>query len=244
MKKLRATMAFVLASVLIMTNMVFASDRSEETQVQECIRMIEAELNENNTNVTSELTKMISYYKGLLEQEGLDSAERDKINALISTLEKQLQEYDNYKSGVVTRGLPNPVYSPAVSAVITWFGSKGYLLAAELLTHAVDNDLEDSTYYPNNGDRVTLSPVFKKIKSMYNTGGQAECPDSNVPVEKDLYYAIHGFTWVKRNGVVTIKDRYDFKPGDYEGIAGAAVNTMVLAQQNGVIVPFQVRIVK
>ena len=34
MKKLRATMAFVLASVLIMTNMVFASDRSEETQVQ------------------------------------------------------------------------------------------------------------------------------------------------------------------------------------------------------------------
>lgn len=36
MKKLRATMAFVLASVLIMTNMVFASDRSEETQVQEC----------------------------------------------------------------------------------------------------------------------------------------------------------------------------------------------------------------
>lgn len=29
MKKLRATMAFVLASVLIMTNMVFASDTAD-----------------------------------------------------------------------------------------------------------------------------------------------------------------------------------------------------------------------
>ena len=42
---------------------------------------------------------------------------------------------------------------------------------------------------------------------------------------------------------VTVKDRYDYATGDYTGIAGIAINTMVQAQNFGVIVPYYVRII-
>ena len=54
----------------------------------------------------------------------------------------------------------------------------------------------------------------------------------------DLHFAINLFTWTKSKGVITIRDRYDFKPGDYDGIAETAVNAMWWAQEHGVLTPF------
>lgn len=46
-----------------------------------------------------------------------------------------------------------------------------------------------------------------------------------------------------RSGNLTISDKYDYDINpDYQGIAGTTVNTMYLAQQMGVIVPFKVLI--
>ena len=114
-----------------------------------------------------------------------------------------------------------------------------------MLTHAKDNTKLNSNYYPTNGSRVGQSSVFKSIASGTKTSGSGEFKNSGTTVDKDLYYAIHFFNFTKSSAssrTVTIRDRYDFAPGDYSGIAGIAVDTMYKAQQAGVIIPYYVNI--
>lgn len=70
--------------------------------------------------------------------------------------------------------------------------------------------------------------------------GDAKFPNEGNVLEKDLYYAIHKFnyTFNPSTRIFSLSDRYDFAYGDYSGIAGAAIDTMYLAQLNGVLVPF------
>ena len=86
-------------------------------------------------------------------------------------------------------------------------------------------------------------PVYSVAVATISTWFYAKGYSGNV-AQKDLYYAIHAFSWTKSGGFVTLRDRYDFAPGDYNGIAGTAVNTMYLAQQAGVLVPFYLSIRK
>lgn len=62
-------------------------------------------------------------------------------------------------------------------------------------------------------------------------------------VEKDLYYAIHFFnyTFDAQKHIFTLTDRYDYAFSDEN--TGVAVNEMFLTQQNGVLVPYYVKIV-
>ncbi|MDR2996363.1 MAG: hypothetical protein LBV11_21605 [Bacillus cereus] len=61
-----------------------------------------------------------------------------------------------------------------------------------------------------------------------DTSGSASFENQGTVVQKDLYYAIHKFnySYVRNTGKYTLTDRYDISYGDYNGIAGVAIDTM------------------
>ncbi len=113
-------------------------------------------------------------------------------------------------------------------------------MAAELLTHALANNDLDSIYVPINKDIMYESEVFTKIVNGNSTYGTSAFPNQGNTSDKDLYNAIHSFYYSKSESgrTVVIQDRYDFAKGEYNSIAGIAVDTMVAAQDAGTIVPF------
>ncbi|MFM1539614.1 hypothetical protein [Helcococcus bovis] len=210
------------------------------------IEIIKNELEKNGTSVETELRKNIKYYQNLLALNFLSQYEKDKVNSIINSLDDQIKSY-NTNRDYRFKSANNFIYSSAVSPVIAWFNYQGYMLSAELLTHAKENNEIDSLYIPIHGDRVTSSRVFKNIHRSSSFSGKAEFPNIGGTIEKDLYYAIHGFTWTKHDyGKITITDRYDFDNDKsyYSGIQNVAVKTMYEAQRRGVIVPFGIKISK
>ncbi len=232
----------VLSALMMGSGMsAFAAEYDiDENTIKSNITAIEEELSENGTDVTSELNDMIADYTALMS----DASEEDiiQLTSLITTLKEVRDEYALYEAGISTYKF-HAIYTPAVAAVIAYFNSNGYSLAAELLTHAKDNTKLNSNYYPSNGQRVKQSPTFTSIANGKKTSGSAAFENTGNTVQKDLFYAIHNFNWTKSSAsskTVTIRDRYDYAPGDYSGIAGIAVDTMYKAQQAGVIVPYYV----
>jgi len=215
--------------------------------VEENLAEVEADLAASGTDVISELDAMLSDYRGQLAASDLGRSEKNSLREQIATVEELRSDYIGYSSGYQAKGVTHPVYSVAVATISTWFYAKGYTLSNELLLHAKNNSRVNSSYTPvynGNADRVLASTVFTKLKYGTKTSGTASFPNSGNVAQKDLYYAIHAFSWTKSGGFVTLRDRYDFAPGDYNGIAGTAVNTMYLAQQAGVLVPFYLSIRK
>ncbi|MGY3776543.1 hypothetical protein [Helcococcus sueciensis] len=204
------------------------------------------------TNVINELNKSIDYYENILVSEDLNNKKIVQINSIIKNLNEQINKYKNYSNQENyslqnnTRAVSNAIYSTAVSAVISWFNAQGYVLSAELLTHARDNTSYNSLYVPYNGRRVIQSPVYKNIVQQSSTSSKGVFPNSGTVVQRDLFYSIHEFHWSKHNyGNVTIIDKYDFsKDLNYEtsSIAGVAIRTMYEAQQHGVITPYGIKI--
>jgi hypothetical protein len=89
--------------------------------------------------------------------------------------------------------------------------------------------------------------VFINIANGKSTRGSAEFTNSGNTQQRDCYYSIHKFNYTKTSSTsrtVTITDVYDFAYGaDYHSfLAQAAINTMMLAQQEGVITPYNVKI--
>ena len=212
-------------------------------QIEENMKYIEEYLVANGTSVEDEMLKFIALLQ--LKLSTANKGNQDKFRDLINVSQSLLDDYSNYKNDVITRGGYHPVLSPAVAAIVTFFSASGYYLSAELLVHAKDNNILDSTYYPGFGSNVLYSSVTTSIRSSNATSGSNAYPNSGSTVEKDLYYAIHRFSWEKNyNNQITIKDRYDYDvTQNYAGIQGVATDTMYLAQTLGVIVPFQVRII-
>lgn len=248
MKKIAITFIFVISTVLfgIGASVTVSAEEVEiigtETEIvklQNEIATINTELESDSTDVVSELNKQIEYYQNLYLQTS-DVEEKEKINRLIETTKGLVDEYEQYLSPIQTRGSFNLVYTPAVAAVTAYFNNKGYKLAAELLTHAKDNDDLDSIYVPVNKNIMCQSSVFKEIVNETSTYGTSAFSDEGGTVEKDLYNAIHSFIYSKSDSgrVVVIQDRYDFAKGGYSSIAGIAVDTMHAAQNVGTIVPF------
>lgn len=250
---LKKSISVLLATTMLLsTNMVtyageaISPQASSEMDVrlENNLKTIETALEEQGTTVSQELKIAI----GRLEEEKARAGsmeDKNKIQALIDTTKELEISYNNYTSGVVTRGIDHPVLTPAVAAVATYFSSSGYLLSFELLVHAQDNNVLDSNYVPYYGDRILSSPVVMKIKQGgKDASGSSSFENSGTQVQKDLYYAIHAFnyTFVRNTGKFNLTDRYDFAYGDYEGIAGAAINTMWQAQVIGVLVPYYVKI--
>ena len=241
--KMKVLICCILTVMMVVPSMtVFAANEATDKDVIEGnITAIEKELLANNTDVISEINALIADYTA----QSLNTTEdADKFVDLIATLEEMRDEYALYIAGISTYKF-HAVYSPAVAAVVAFFNMKGYKLSAELLTHAKNNTEINSNYYPTNGQRVKSSPTFANIAKGNKIVGSANFENSGNTAQKDLYYAIHTFSWIKPSAssrTVIILDRYDFAPGDYNGVAGIAIDTMYKAQQAGVIIPYFVNI--
>lgn len=248
MKKIAVTLVFIISTVLFGIGAGINASaaeaealeaQAEEASLQNEIATINTELESDETDVVSELNEQKQYYQTLYSQTS-DTEEKEKINRLIETTQELIDEYEQYMNPIQTRGSFHLIYTPAVAAVTAYFNNKGYKLAAELLTHAKDNDDLDSIYVPVNRDIMYQSSVFMEIVNGTSSYGTSAFPDEGGTVQKDLYNAIHSFYYSRSESgrVVVIQDRYDFAKGGYSSIAGIAVDTMHAAQNAGTIVPF------
>jgi hypothetical protein len=137
------------------------------------------------------------------------------------------------------------IYDAPIAAVIAYFGAHNYKLAAELLGHAKFNKNQNSIYHPVHGDIVGYSPVMRKIAKSSKKKGSSAFENEGNTQQKDIFYAIHLFNWVKSGSspmFININDAYDYEKGDYASIAGVAVNTMYRAQEAGVLTKYTVSI--
>lgn len=227
MKKL---ICLILSVIMIMGISVpaFASQTSYVNEAAQAVALIEEELEENNTSVLGELTEI---------KARLTDAEQ------IAVIDDMIEEYTAYQNGTlaVPYGSFHLIYSPAVSAVVAYFNQQGYILSAELLAHAKDNNVLDSSYIPSNGALMTQTAKYAELCANGLTSGTANFVKTGATVDDDFYYAIHACTYTKNAEVnaITVTDRYDFAPNDWSDIQGVAVDTMYKAQEAGVIVPFQ-----
>ncbi len=240
-KLLRLISCLLVAILLIPTVEVFAqtNERDIEQIVVNNLSAIETDLKNNNTDVVLEISKMINSYERILESPSEDT-DIESVNRLIDTLSEMLDEYRLYQSGIVPMDSEQG-FGAAIAAVVAWFNLQGYSLSAELLTHARDNTVLYSDYSPVNGYLVKNSNVFQQIALGTSTSGSGAFEKSGTSNDYDLYYSIHSFYYSKirySSRTVTIRDIYDFAPGDYSGIAGITIDTMYKAQEAGVIVPF------
>lgn len=211
-----------------------------ENQIIQSLAAIQEELGLKGTDVITELEEQIAYYQVMLES-GEYVERTEQINNLITTTQELINEYQSYTNSATTRGSFHLVYSPAVAMVIAYFNSNSYNLAAELLTHARDNNDLDSIYVPINSNDVLSSSVFTNIRNSSNFEGSSSFPNSGSTNDQDLYYALHSFNYSKSASgrVVVIQDRYDYAPNnDYGSIEGMAVDLMYSAQEAGVLVPY------
>lgn len=209
----------------------FASQTSSVNEAAQAIALIEEELEENDTSVLAELAEM---------KARLTDAEQ------IAVIDDMIEEYIAYQNGTlaVPYGSFHLIYTPAVIAVVAYFNSQGYVLSAELLAHARDNNVLDSSYTPSNGALMTQTAKYTELCANGLTSGTANFVKTGATVDDDFYYAIHACSYTKDidANAITVTDRYDFAPNDWSDIQGVAVDMMYKAQEAGVIVPFQLSI--
>lgn len=195
---------------------------------------------ENNTNAIDLFENQIEKYESMRSN---DTEINERIDALILKTNQFIDDYIEYSSSrQTTRGRS----SFTVSLVIAAFNLLGYDLAAELLTHALDNEILDSFYKPVLGTDVLCSSVFNAIRDGSSNAGSNSFPNSGSTDEKDLYYAIHSFYYRKSTSgrVVIIQDRYDYQQGAMGGgLVGDLVNAMYEAQEEGILIPYYTYIV-
>ena len=143
---------------------------------EELINEVQDELNKKGTTIEQELKKFEDKYNN--EKPILDSSlfVGYEINKKQDSLGLMEGYYSNYIPPV---NGTKAGYDAAVLAVIAWFNSKDYDLAAELLSHARKNKDNNSSYYPRFGSRVTESATFQSCKHDYSsdTGTAAFEPD-------------------------------------------------------------------
>lgn len=259
-KSIKVYLSAILVATLLFSNVsAFAATKptriSSEQQINTAnnIASLETELKAKGTDVILELNKLTTDYDVILKTTS-SLEEHDKIQRLITTTKQLIQDYSLYKqfqSKDFLKGVNSvPTLSAEVAVVIAYFSANGYKLSAELLTHARDNNVVDSTYYPEYGYICNESPAIGAIWAKKDFNGSSIFSKNAFSSKdaKDLYYSIKHFDWVKHlsldgNSYLEIKDRYDFdNKSEHTGVAGVAVEVMYQAQEAGVIVPFQVRI--
>lgn len=142
-----------------------------------------------------------------------------------------------------------------VGAIAAGFEVRGWKLAAELLWFNRSNKTLDSHYTPDNGSIIATSPQITEIAtnlsqelvapSLQYSPGRANGLFVNT-VEGDTYNSLGSF-WYSKTGSsngnvrISVLDRYDWVLGA-TGTGGVFNNTMVRAQEIGVVTPFYTNI--
>ena len=224
---------------------------SEADSFDRMIEKFDNQLIMSNSTVLKEIQDFIQELSALRKDGSFSTVDHsDNVPALIQDLNHLIDQYESYfliKEGHSKDDPdPNLIYAAAALIIIALFHNQGYLLAAELLTHATACITENSIYYPTYGYRVEYSNVFWKCRNNYSVSeGGDRFESTATTIETDLYYSIHVFLWKRlSNSNIRIYDRYDFSyDKSYWGsIQGIAVSFMWAAQVNGVLTPYWVYI--
>lgn len=221
---------------------VSAKEQEEPINIYSEIQLIEEVLQENHTDVRSELEKAIDRLSADLENES-DIEMKNKLIALISETQDLLDNYSNYYNVYSLNNSNEESYKLIVTAVCAYFNMQEYYLSYELLAHMEMNNTLNSSYVPYYGYRVNSYPVTANLRLKFNTSGSAEFPNEGTTIQKDLYYSIHNFNYSMTSAGLRITDRYDFD-GDliYVEFADLAVDTMARLQEVGYLTPYYVYI--
>lgn len=223
----------------------------------------------NGSSVTEILHGQIAYYENLFQSSTLTDSQKITAEDLVVSLKNIIKDYEisSYeltKEGFELKSIENsklniqlydlPIYVPvnpsynacvvAVAACIAYFSASGYVLSAELLIHARDNKSYNSYYYPLHASLVKQSPVFTQLRNGSLNSGTSAFSNEGTTAQRDLYYAIHRFSWAKMWGTIHIYDTYNFELDlNYNNLFVAiGVNVMVLAQGYKIITPFKMEI--
>ncbi len=261
MRKISLVLSLIITAVIATAFNVGATRVvAQDTNVMQT-EVIERKLEEKNTDVACELEKQIRNYQNRLENEKDESA-RERLEQLIADTKKLLSDYQGESRKVLTVATSvtsdfeqnaDPAYIPkeldvffyenTVSAVVAFFYANEYYLSAELLTHARYNRELDSLYTPINLEPLQTSFAFVSVCEQTDEDGTGRFAKSSSVKDTDLFYALHNFHYAKfQNGeVITLYDRYDFVfDGGFDFIDDVPIKVMYLAQERGVIVPFNV----
>ncbi len=225
------------------------------------ISMIEKDLKKRGTSVIEELEDEIQFYENKIIDKNFKAKDKMNLDETILQLRDNINNYTEYQQAleesrdsrffpwlpIIPPIIPPIQFDAAVVAINAWFNSNDYNLSSELLTYAYNNDSLDIVYKPSNISAIKDTSTYLNIVDGEELFGGLRFENDGNAQQKDLYYAIHNFEYSKSESasVVVISDRYDFQFGDSSygsGIPGAAVDTMALAQDAGVIVPFRVEI--
>lgn len=171
-----------------------------------------------------------------------DEDESRKIQALINTTNDILFSVENNMQTSAASSVGYGLHAVNVAAVIGYFHSQGWRLAAELLTHMRDNSVFNSKYTPINGSDINSSAKMGTIVNNNLLSGSDSFYSDGTRLGDDLHYAIIKFNYLKSESkkVIVVSDRYDYNPQDYPwlSIASVAVQWMYDAQQAGYLTPF------
>ncbi len=218
-----------------------------EIQAIEDITTIEKRLEQNGYTILEGLEMGKEQFEFLASQAKTEN-DREKFNALVQGYENMINEYILYQNGIQPYGVEHPVLSVAVASAVSAFSVAKCWLSAELLTYAKEKASYNETYTPGMIDNIYSTSEYSRMKTEgIFSGTRSGCfaGTINTYPEKDCFFAIHLFNYTKKNNLITITDRYDFdldKDTSYANFVGLAVNTMLTAQELGVIVPYYVNI--
>ncbi|MDE5549529.1 MAG: hypothetical protein K2J13_04690 [Clostridia bacterium] len=206
------------------------------------MNILENELEDNHTSVLEQLNKQLTRYTDMLNNQTYNDL--DNIKCLIATTENLIEEYEKYENRNISRAPYHAIYTPMIAAVIAYFNSNDYVLSAELLTHAKDNEILDSKHTIENTSVIQSSDLFKELANGEETYGESAFEKTGKTEDDDLYYAIHQFEFEKESEYshsIRIIDSYDYeerkKP---DSIEEKAINQMYKAQQAGALIPFKI----
>lgn len=260
MKKISLILAVVSATATLAMNANVTPVVAEE-KTETAVEYLERSLEDQGTSVVAELQEQKAEYQARLLVE-TEQSKKTQLNNLIDNTERLIEDYQRETATakamatVVETPEPSfaePTYIPkdtdvffyenSVSSVVAYFHANEYDLAAELLTHARFNDTLGSLYSPINTGSLYESTVFNGVCQSDTVYGADNFEKSDKVTDMDLYYSLHGFRFAKfQNGeVLTLYDRYDYAfEGDYDVIDNVPIKVMYLAQERGVITPFNV----
>lgn len=232
----------LILCMLLLTSTVSFAATPQEVSTDDFLTAINTELAENQTSVEEELNNSIAEYEQL-RSVCSDTVQKAKFTELIETLIELRDEYLLENSGAACYSV-HPIYATEAASVIAYFKLHDYRLSAELLTHMKANKVLDSKYDPFYGGDICETALFKQIHSDSTTSGSAAFLNSGSKFDKDAYYAIHRFDYVKTSiYTMIITDRYDYESDkEYTSIAGVAISKMYKAQQDGYLTPFYIKV--
>lgn len=208
-----------------------SSDQGRQMSVSEIYR--------DNEAVKNELTRMVEEYHNKANDSQYTAQQRSDSKEIAETL-SALQERMNISQPQDRSN--NSDLGIFAAGILAWFNSQGYKLSAELFAHAMANRARGSAFSPTNGSRIRSSNVIKRIDRNKNASGSAEFPNSGNTEQRDLYYAIHLFTWKTNRGILTLTDTYDFERDKNfpPSPQGAATNIAYIMQLRGYLTPYTV----